>query len=57
MPTNSRAEVRLPARSADNVRENGRPLSQTDGVVVRGLEGDRLVLEVGSGDYRFLSRA
>ncbi|MNC84115.1 hypothetical protein D3C75_1384620 [compost metagenome] len=57
MPTNSRAEVRLPARSIDSVRENGRPLSQTDGVVVRGMDGDRLVLEVGSGDYRFLSRA
>ncbi|WP_447910203.1 family 78 glycoside hydrolase catalytic domain [Brevundimonas bullata] len=57
VPTNSRAEVRLPARSADHVRENGRPLSQTDGVVVRGMDGGRLVLEVGSGDYRFLSRA
>jgi alpha-L-rhamnosidase len=57
VPTNSRAEVRIPARSADKVRETGLPLNQVEGVVVRGMDGDRLVLEVGSGDYRFTSRA
>jgi len=27
------------------------------GVAVRGVEGDRVVLTVGSGDYRFTARA
>ena len=56
VPTNARAEVHIPAGSVDQVREKGLPLDKVAGVAVRGVEGDRLVLEVGSGDYRFATR-
>jgi alpha-L-rhamnosidase len=56
VPTNSRAEVHIPATSPNGVRENGLPLTQAVGVTVRGMEGDRLVLDVGSGAYRFQSQ-
>ncbi|WP_295172982.1 alpha-L-rhamnosidase C-terminal domain-containing protein, partial [uncultured Brevundimonas sp.] len=56
VPTNSRAEVHIPATSPNGVRENGLPLAQAAGVTVRGIEGSRLVLDVGSGAYRFQSQ-
>jgi len=56
-PTNSRAEVHIPARASDAVRVNGAPAAQAPGVTVKGMKRGRLVLEIGSGDHRFESRA
>ncbi|NQE61268.1 alpha-L-rhamnosidase [Caulobacter sp. RHG1] len=56
-PTNSRAEVHIPAKSAEAVRVNGVPVAQAPGVTVQGLKRGRLVLEIGSGDHRFQARA
>lgn len=56
-PTNSRAEVHIPAKSADAVRVNGVPVAHAPGVTVQGLKRGRLVLEIGSGDHRFEARA
>jgi alpha-L-rhamnosidase len=56
-PTNSRAEVHIPAKSADAVRVNGVPAAHAPGVTVQGLKRGRLVLEIGSGDHRFEARA
>lgn len=53
VPANSRAEVCLPARSPGGVREGGRPVADVPGLAVLGLRGDRFVVEVGSGEYRF----
>jgi alpha-L-rhamnosidase len=52
-PANTIARVFLPAASADQVREGGRALDQAQGVSVLGREGDRLVVQVMSGTYRF----
>jgi alpha-L-rhamnosidase len=56
-PTNSRAEVHVPAKSADAVRVNGVPAAQAPGVTAQGLKRGKLVMEVGSGEHRFESRS
>jgi alpha-L-rhamnosidase len=56
-PANSRAEVHIPARAPDAVRVNGVPAGQAPGVMIKGMERGRLVLEIGSGDHRFEARA
>ncbi len=53
VPANTVAELHLPAASPDRVREGGAPLGRAEGVTVKGRDGDRLVIEAGSGDYRF----
>jgi alpha-L-rhamnosidase len=56
-PTNSRAEVHIPARAPGVVRINGVPAAQAPGVTIKGMKRGRLVLEIGSGDHRFEARA
>lgn len=53
VPANSRAEICLPAPSADAIREGGRSLAGVPGLEVVGLRGNRFVVEAGSGEYRF----
>lgn len=55
VPPNTTATVYLPAAPADGVTEGGKPLTQAEGVKLLRTEGDRAVLEVGSGSYRFTS--
>src|SRR5262249_6615630 len=49
----TRATVRLPAAKLDGVTEGGRALSAAGGTSNSRQEGDAVVVEVGSGDYRF----
>ncbi len=53
VPPNTTAEVWVPARAASAVREGGRALDQAGGVRVLRQDGDRVVVEVGSGRYAF----
>ena len=55
LPANTTATVFVPAKSADAVREGGQPLSKTKGVKFLRMEGDRAVLSLGSGAFRFRS--
>jgi alpha-L-rhamnosidase len=56
VPGNARAEVYVPAKSADDVMEGVKKASAAEGVKFVRLEGDRAVFEVGSGDYVFSSK-
>ncbi|NGO39541.1 family 78 glycoside hydrolase catalytic domain [Limisphaera ngatamarikiensis] len=56
VPPNTTALVHVPARSPDDVREGGRPLTQAPGISVVDRSGDEVILQVGSGRYRFTSR-
>jgi len=47
IPANTRATVRLPKAQAAQVTESGNPIAQSR------QDGDAVVLEVGSGSYRF----
>jgi alpha-L-rhamnosidase len=53
VPPNSSALVSLPARSAEAIREQGRPLAKSAGVRFVQMAGERAVLECASGHYRF----
>ncbi|UPK75518.1 family 78 glycoside hydrolase catalytic domain [Nocardioidaceae bacterium SCSIO 66511] len=53
IPANTAAEVRLPAANRWAVTEDGRPIAEVDGVEFVRVDGDDVVLEVGSGTYAF----
>lgn len=57
IPTNTIATVFLPAKSADEISEGGQGLDQVQGVKFLRMEGDRAVLAVESGSYRFVTNA
>jgi alpha-L-rhamnosidase len=54
VPANTHATVRLPAARLESVTENGRLLSQTDGIAQAHQDGDQVIVEVGSGEYVFV---
>jgi hypothetical protein len=57
VPANTRAEVGLPCGPGSSVvTESDEPLNAAPGVQVRGRDGDRTVVEVGGGAYRFRCR-
>ena len=53
VPANTTAIVALPGVDPALTREGGRPLQAAAGVRFLRIEGDRTLLEVGSGAYRF----
>jgi len=56
IPANTSATVYVTARDAASVAESGRPLAQTPGMKFLRTEGDRVVLAVESGSYRFAAK-
>jgi alpha-L-rhamnosidase len=53
IPANTTATVLVPAKSADAITESGKPLAKAPGVKFLRMDGDRAVLEVEAGSYRF----
>jgi alpha-L-rhamnosidase len=53
IPANTTARVFLPAASEESITESGQPLDKAEGVKFLRREGDRAVLAVESGRYRF----
>jgi len=53
VPPNTRATVRLPQAALAQVTEGGRALGAVEGVTGSRQEGQGVVVEVGSGQYRF----
>jgi hypothetical protein len=54
VPASTRAEIALPAARGELVTESGRPLTELPDVRFLGRQGDRPVVEVGGGRYRFV---
>jgi len=54
VPPNAVAEVRLPAPSAEAVREGGRAIAGRPGVKLLKAAAGEAAFEVGSGSYRFV---
>ncbi|PIB94605.1 alpha-L-rhamnosidase [Caulobacter sp. FWC2] len=52
IPANARCELLLPARTTAQIREGGRPLRR-DKAMASTNAGERVRLDLGSGDYRF----
>jgi hypothetical protein len=55
IPANTTATVFVPAQSADEVLEGGKPASQSEGVIFLREENGRAIFEIASGDYVFKS--
>jgi alpha-L-rhamnosidase len=55
VPANLTVLVHLPATSASHVREGGVAVGKASGVSVSSVDGGVVVLEAGSGSYRFTS--
>jgi alpha-L-rhamnosidase len=53
VPPNARGSVRLPGAALAGVSEGGGPLSRAAGVRAATQDGPDIVVEVGSGSYRF----
>jgi len=53
VPPNTRASVRLPKAKLAAVAESGKPLADGNGVIGRKQEGDAVIVEILSGQYRF----
>jgi len=52
-PANTRATVRLPKAQIALVTEGGRALASGNGITAIRQEGDSVIVEIGSGHYRF----
>jgi alpha-L-rhamnosidase len=53
IPPNTRATVRLPSAQLANVTESGRALASGDGITGQRQDANAVVVELGSGPYRF----
>ncbi len=53
IPANTTATVYIPTTNPSGVREGNLPIGEVAGVRMIGREGDRTVLAIGSGTYRF----
>ncbi len=53
LPANTTARIEIPAASTECVRESGKPLAKSKGVRVASVADGRVLIEVGSGSYRF----
>jgi alpha-L-rhamnosidase len=53
IPANTSATIFLPSSDSMTVTESGQPLDKADGVRFLRMEGNRAVLEAGSGSYHF----
>lgn len=55
VPANTTVTVYVPAMRQKSVTESGNPLGQARGVKLLRAEGDRIVLQLGSGKYKLVS--
>ena len=53
IPANTRATVRLPKAQLANVTESGQPVASGNSITSVRQDGDAVVVEIGSGTYRF----
>jgi alpha-L-rhamnosidase len=56
VPANTHATIYVPAKSAEQVTEGGRPAAKAAGVEFVKLEGGRAVFRVGSSKYDLVSK-
>jgi len=57
IPANTTATLRLPTADPQSVTENNLPLKKANGIKIIGHESHLLILEVGSGTYKFSAPA
>jgi alpha-L-rhamnosidase len=53
IPVNTRATIRLPKAQLANVTESGAALANGNGITHVKQDGDAVIVDAGSGQYRF----
>ncbi len=53
VPANTKALIEIPGSDFSKFKEGGIPVDQIQEVDIMGFEDGRLLLEIGSGDYKF----
>ncbi|MCH5599533.1 alpha-L-rhamnosidase [Niabella ginsengisoli] len=53
VPANTKATIYIPATDAEKIKENGKALSAVKDIKVVGKEAEYVVVEAGSGMYKF----
>jgi alpha-L-rhamnosidase len=56
IPANTSATVFIPARSLSDIMESGKELSKTEGVQSVKWENGSVIVQIGSGQYNFISQ-
>lgn len=56
IPANTTATVYLPAKGIESVTESGEPVDKVKGIKFLRQENSRMVFQIGSGNYLFVSR-
>lgn len=56
IPANTTAQIWIPAAASDLVQEGNLSLSEIEGITKQEMKGNYLLLEIGSGEYRFTSK-
>jgi alpha-L-rhamnosidase len=56
IPANTTAEIYIPAKSAGQVTEGGKKTDDATAVKFIRMDGNYAVLEIGSGNYHFVSK-
>jgi alpha-L-rhamnosidase len=55
VPVNTRAAIYIPGGSSESLKDNGTTVQGKKDISIKGQEGEYLVVEVGSGIYKFTS--
>jgi len=53
IPANAKATIYIPAKSADDIVESGKPVSASADIKIAGNENGYIIVKVGSGVYHF----
>ncbi|MEI9909186.1 MAG: alpha-L-rhamnosidase C-terminal domain-containing protein [Bacteroidota bacterium] len=56
IPVNTKATVYIPAGSANDILENGNPLSSVSDIKIAGIEKGYVIVMIGSGVYHFRAK-
>lgn len=56
IPVNTRAKIHVPADDLSQIREGGKPVSDSEEIRFLKKGSGRVILEVGSGDYSFVAQ-
>jgi len=55
VPVNTTARIIIPATDTSAVTENNLPLSEAEGIIIKGSYGKYVELQAGSGTYHFIT--
>ena len=56
IPTNTKAQVYIPAKAINTIQERGKQVSDNKEINVVGQDNGRVILELGSGSYQFTTK-